>query len=267
MKLDGFSVDSISSFCRHFYLPDLLEAIDTQVVFSKWLHDILAVGNVEQTMVTQIKKLEDVFEAWISGSYGSKFSIFDGVCRKQLYDGGMSRQYELWKNEVDKENVIRYQHICFILSALFEIGQYSVNEEDKQIIYAFLRQQNLLKKQKLSLHLTGSRKVNLYFGNDLITQLPVVDATWTKSKHIISMEQHPDTGYLAITQTGELVNGSAFTIALPVYKTVKVQINQIAYAVLLEDGSILHNLKFSETPDYPVKNISLQGEQLSWIAI
>ena len=267
MKLDGFSVDSISSFCQHFYLPDLLEAIDSQVIFSKWLNDVLTLGSVEESAAEKIRQLKRVFEMWMYGADDGQTGLPGLESGKLAWNDGIMRQFELWKREVAEVNAVRYDHLCFILAILFEIGKYQPDEEDGPVIYDFLKRQHILKEKKLSLRVAKNGKVHLYYGDDLVTELPAADASWEKEMQIISMAQHAHTGYLAITQSGELVNGSAFDIAAPIGRAVKVQINQIAYAVLLEDGSIIHNLKFAEIPAYPVKNISLYGEQLSWIAM
>ena len=85
-----------------------------------------------------------------------------------------------------------------------------------------------------------------------------------REKGLAYAAAHPDTGYLGITAEGKLKNGSAFDVPPVEKKAVKVCINQGAYAVLYEDGSIAHNLRGLPLPESPLKTIALAGARLEW---
>ena len=264
MQFGDYSVDNIGSFRLHFSVKDLLEALDIPFVFAEWLNNILESGGLDTSTAVLVQEAKKHFWCWVNLSHEDnvtmQISQEDSSCKKLR----ISNPFNRWEKKVKKGSEAVFQQFCFMLCLLLEIGNYSLSGEDEERIYNFLIEQGVTEQDKLRLVIIDKDKTGIFYGDELVAEMPRSNPQNCEAIRLIYGASHPDTGYLGITNEGRIYNRSAFQIPAIEKKAVKVCINQGAYAILLEDGKIIHNLKYSLLPEAPVKNIELKGEQLIW---
>lgn len=264
MQFDGFSVDHIGSFRQHFLVADLLEAIDIQIVFANWINSILKSGGLDMATIGLIREVQDYFDFWTKRADDGGLAETMDLSRWQDRNADLCRKFMQWESKIGENNRSAYHSFCMMFCLLLEVGEYSVSSEEEEIIYSFLIRQELVARDLLKVYVMGQNRVSLFCGEQFVTDIPLAKSVFYRENNLVSVAENQDTGYLGITAEGDLLNGSAFELPEIGSKVVKTCINQGAYAILLEDGSIVHNLRDSILPEAPVKNIDLFGEQLSW---
>lgn len=263
MQFGGYSVDNIGSFRRHFSMRELLDALDIRIVFGNWLKVILSSGGLEPFEEGLLRKAEEAFYCWTQDTYSAEWAEPEKWAEPHGADAAACREFLLWEKEVAEEKKNAYRTLCRMLCCLLAAGGHTVSEEEYSLLRGFFEAQGILEKPRLSLCVEESRP-RLYFRGKLVEEYARECGRLCEEKDLAYAAAHPDTGYLGITEEGELKNGSAFEVPPAGKKAVKVCINQGAYAVLYEDGSIAHNLHGIQLPETPLKNIALAGARLEW---
>lgn len=266
MQFGGYSVDNIGSFRRHFSLRELLDALDIQIVFGNWLKVILSSGGLEPSEERLLRKAEEAFYCWTREIYDAEWTGHIKWAEPYSADEAVRRKFVLWEKEVAEEKRSRYRILCHMLCCLLEVGGHTASEEEDGLLRGFFEAQGVLEKPYLSLRVEEGRP-RLYFRGEIVEEYARECGRLCGEKELVYAAAHQDTGYLGITAEGKLKNGSAFEVRPEGKKAVKVCINQGAYAVLYEDGSIAHNLKGAHLPEIPLKNIALTGARLEWEAM
>ena len=263
MQFNGFLVDNIGSFRKYFSLKDLLESLDIQVVFLNWLETMLKSGGLDTHTEASIQHIQKAFFCWIKDLEDSNINQII-LSKKETQKTSFESMVFRLEKEIIEEKKYSYWTLCFILCELLEISEYKMTEEDEELIYNFFVKQGLLTKDILKIHVKKNREVILLFKDNIIAEFLPVNTKLYEEKNIIIVSEHPDCGYLGITKEGKLYNASAYQVPEIQKKAVKVCMNQGGYIILLEDGSIVHNFRFSNLPIVPMKNIDLYGEQILW---
>lgn len=263
MQFGGYSVDNIGSFRRHFSMRELLDALDIQVVFGNWLKVILSSGGLEPSAEELLREAEEAFYCWTQDTYSAEWADQEKWAELCGADTAACREFLLWEKEVAEEKRNTYRTLCRMLCCLLAAGGYTASEEEYGLVRSFFEAQGILEKPCLSLRVEGNRS-RLYFRGEIVEEYAQECSGFCREKGLAYAAAHPDTGYLGITAEGELKNGSAFEVPPTEKRAVKVCINQGAYAVLYEDGSIAHNLHGIHLPETSLKNIALTGPRLEW---
>lgn len=263
MKLQGYNVDkNLPAFRKWFALSDILEALDHQfAVIWDWINGMCDLPHLPEAaeQFARVREAMNLYYGDCSGLDTEMFRISDSACNEALV-----QQMNQWSENVKPEMLPKYQTMCFVLHGLMDLAEYSSGKEDWEKIREFLEEQELFKKKCLSIRMNGKNNPGLYYGNTLVTGLPGADREKNRQFGVITMSAHPDTGYLGISKDGRLINGSAFLISSLEKRPVKVLSNQMCYVILLEDGTLVHNLRFSKLPEGPVRDVKLVRDQLSW---
>lgn len=262
MIFDGFLVDNIWGFRQHFSVKGLLEAINNPFILSNWFDTITKSGSLEECDEKLIEDAKCDFDALIKNKRCLHWPKLEIICTN---NDELMKKMLVWDKNVDPEQTNQYRNFSALFLRFLTIGKYTMdgNEEEEKILFNYLIEEGYIKTAVLQLKQISREKVGLYYGEKLVTETKCNQGL-LQSKNLIFEAEHPDTGYIGIDKEGNLVNKSAFHIQDIGKKAVKAVLNSVSYAILLEDGQVIHNLKYSDLPEAPVKNIDLQGEQLVW---
>lgn len=270
MLINGCTVDkNLPAFRKAFLLSDILNELEDQFAFWKWASDMCDLPHLDQDTRNRLSKLLDAMRDFIAGNRNSNWKI--NQVSYFEHNTGLQQKLLNWEQKVEHKMKSRFQCVAYIILELMEIAEYTATEQDASIFLEYLQEQGYFPisppdpaRHMLTLKLSDGKKPKLYYGDQIITDLP--EAKNYPSKEFATVVEHPSTGYLGITKDGSLVNCSAFVIPASKKRPVKVLLNQLCYVVLQEDGSLLHNLRFcAELPSVPVRDVVLNKDQIEWI--
>lgn len=244
MYIDGYCVDSLDSFRIHFSLSALLDYLNQPVIFKKWISAIQNTDSVSEH--NNLLELDKAFLHWCNHTENPEVKSPEDFIFRHPENQILFQNY-------NKDN---NKNLCYILYLLIELSDVILSDQEIQIASEFLASRTSLLRicldsDGLPVLYQGTRKIDILSRPQNLSQFP----------ELISATQDPDTGFLGISQDGRLVNGSALWIPVLSKKPVKVLLCQNLYAILLEDGSILHNFLW-DPPQIPAENISIQGDRL-----
>ena len=243
MKIDGYNVDSPGSFRKHFSLPALLNFLEQPVVFKAWMK-AMADSCTEPSTQKLLQQLEAAYHCRCSGEDNP-----DAPDLEEL-PGSASENQRLFPAEI-----ACFQNDCYIISLLLEIGQHTVTESDIQAVHAVLR------PRRLWMRISPGKPPVLCCGEREIEPLPQPQSL-PAFPELVSAAQDPDTGFLGITAGGSLVNGSALHVPPVEGKVVKALLRHDRFALLLEDGTVVHNLVPETALPSKAENIRLTESEL-----
>lgn len=269
MLINGYTVDkNLPAFRKAFFLPDILSELDHQFAFWKWASDMCDLPHLPQNTKDHLSKLLGALSEFFAENYGNNWKIDQATCFE--HNVGLQKQLLTWEAKVDNSMKLRFQCLGYIILELMEIAEHTATEQDISTFLEYLQKQGFLPahhsgpvRHKLTLKLRDGKNPKLYYGEQVVTELPETKNYPTKG--FATVAEHPSTGYLGITKDGNLINCSAFVIPALKKRPVKVLMNQMCYVVLQEDGLLVHNLRFfTELPTVPVRDVSLDKDQIQW---
>lgn len=254
MYIDGYCVDSLDSFRMHFSLLALLEYLDQPVIFKKWMQVLPNSGGMDESVCAHLRNLDTAFSCWCSEVENPEIESLDCFTSKFSEN---SRFFQEFLDHFPIKNSPFLLNGCYILHLLLEIAEQTVGDEEAAAVSSFF----LSKTDSLWICVHSDGPPVLHRGSREIEALPVPEDL-PQFETLISAAQDADTGFLGIARDGSLINGSALWVPTPEKKVVKVLLSQNLYALLLEDGTVQHNLKWS--PPLPrSENIFLQNGRLT----
>lgn len=270
MLINGYTVDkNLPAFRKAFFLPDILNELDKRFAIWKWTDDMRSLPHLPQNTRDRLDKLfsalKDCFgEEKCGGNWEiDQASYFEHNTEflKILLD---------WDRKVKNQMKVRFQCVAYTILELMEIAEYTATEQDRFSFQEYLQKQGYFPishsdpvLHKLTIKLRDGKYPKLYYGEQIVTELP--EARNYPTKGFATVAEHPITGYLGITKDGNLINCSAFVIPALEKRPVKVLMNQMCYVILQEDGSLVHNLRFwTDIPTVPVRDVSLDKDQIQW---
>lgn len=262
MVFDGFSVDTIWGFRQHFSVKDLIEAIDNRFILANWFYHIHESGSLEEEQKELIVKIQGEFQALDTGEKCNEWPKIESL---SLNNHEFVYRLLSWEKSVVSRQMEQYRHFCILFLYFLELGDYVISwaSEEEEIVYHYLVKEGYIKTALLELKRIDYKTAGIYYKSTLVSEIKCEQESG-QNETIVVKAKHPDTGYIGIDRKGKVINKSAFPISMIEGKAVKVVLNQSAYAILLDDGSLVHNLRFSDLPKAPVKDIELNGEQLMW---
>ena len=270
MLINGYTVDkNLPAFRKAFFLPDILSELDHQFAFWKWASDMCDLPHLPQNAKDRLSILRGALREFFAGNHSNNWKLDQASYFER--NAGLQKQILTWETKVDNKMKPRFRCVGYIILELMEIAEYAATEQDISTFLEYLQKHGYLsvdhptpERNQLRIKLCDGKKTKLYYGDQIITDLP--EAKNYPSKGFATVAEHPITGYLGITKDGTLINCSAFAIPALKKRPVKVLLNQLCYVVLQEDGSLLHNLRFcAELPSVPVRDVILNKDQIQWI--
>lgn len=270
MLINGYTVDkNLPAFRKAFLLTDILNELEHQFAFWKWASDMCDLPHLPQNTRDRLSKLLDAMRDFFAGNRNSNWEI-DQVSYFER-NTGLQKKLLNWEQKIENKMKARFQCVAYIILELMEIAEYTATEQDASIFLEYLQKQGYFPisrpdpaRHMLTLKLSDGKKTKLYYGEQIVTDLP--EAKNYPTKGFATVAECSATGYLGITKDGNLVNCSAFVIPALKKRPVKVLLNQLYYVVLQEDGSLIHNLRFcAELPSVPVRDVTLNKDQIQWI--
>lgn len=322
MYFDGFEIINLKSYRMYFSLRELLDAVDSQLLFEQWLDDVL---KREDDKLHEL--IHDVYNCWAASETSfNRVVLVEELERIQDSDLG-SQMKQLLDKDQDNEKLACYCCLMCLLIRLSGRGlppndvadlirhiakkypgekniespqegqpkEFPPNDIDDPIqhiaeqypgekpmespqegqpVYRRRRQQMLSDppadkafsegegQRKLSISCSPTEGTILLCGDKTIGRLPMSQRCMKRVPEAISAMYDEDTGYLAITEDGRLINGSMFEIPEVKKKVVKVLISKMNYALLLEDGTVHHNFKYADEPRRFVYDLALDDGKL-----
>lgn len=266
MVIHGCTVDNnLPAFRKAFYLPDILTELDNQFAIWRWAGGMRDLPHLPQNTKDRFSRLlaamKDFFREEKYGTDWKAALITGFACNAELQKQILNSQ-----EKIDSRKESQFYCLSYIVLELMEIADYMATEQDVNIFQEYLQKQGYLSgppsglaHQQLRIKLNNGQKPQLYCGNQIVADLP------DGRKNFATAAEDPAAGYLGITKDGKLVNGSAFIIPEPKKRPVKVLLNPMYYVILLEDGSLMHNLRFcTELPSVPVCDVALSKDQIRW---
>lgn len=270
MLINGYTVDkNLPAFRKAFLLSDILNELDHQFAFWKWASDMCDLPHLPQNTRDRLSQLLAAMRDFFAGNRNSNWKIDQDSYFE--CNTGLQKKLLNWGQKVDDKTKARFLCVAYIILELMEIAEYTATEQDESIFLEYLQKQGYFPishpdsaHHLLTLKLRDGKNPKLYYGEQIVTDLPEVKNY--PSKGFATVAEHPATGYVGITKDGNLVNCSAFVIPPLKKRPVKVMLNQLCYVVLQEDGSLIHNLRFcAELPNVPVRDIILNKDQVQWV--
>lgn len=291
MYFDGYKIKNLESYRAYFRLRELLKAVDGQLPFQQWLDEDL-IGEDNELC----KLIHDVYNCWAKSEESEKSkTLFNrDVLKNELEkiqgsDLG-SQMRKLLDEDQDNEKLACY---CCLICLLIQLSEKELPQDDvdyliqhiakkypgKKNIESHQEEQSVYCQQmlsdppadrafseseeqrKLSISRSPTEGTILLYGDKTIGRLPMSQRCMKRVPEAISAMYDEDTGYLAITEDGRLINGSMFEIPEMKKKVVKALISKMNYALLLEDGTVYHNFKCADEPRRFVYDIALDDEK------
>lgn len=260
MVFDGFSVDNIWGFKQHFSVKGLIEAIDNQFVLVNWFHIIKASGSLDDNEKELLEKIQHDYGLLSADAECTEWAQLRDVSNA---NGDFAQKLLLWEKSVDSKRSRQYRNFCIMLLRFLALGNHTIGgDSEEEIVLNYLIEEGYVKTALLELKRIDHEKVGIYYDESLVAEMKCEQES--QGNELVFTAGHKDTGYIGIDKRGEIINKSAFHIPAVEGKAVKAAINQAAYVILLENGKLIHNLKFTDLPEAPVKNMELHGEQLVW---
>lgn len=261
MIINGCTVDkNLPAFRKAFFLPDLLHELDYQFAIWKWIGDMCELPHLSQNTKERFAEIKNAMRDFFENAKGNDWTI-DATSYSETR-GGFMNHLRKWNQRIKPEMNVQFQSLCYIILELMAVAGYSATTQDESTFLAYLDKHDYFLTQCLEIKLRGGKYPQLYYGDQMVTELP--NTNRYPSRGLATMTEHPNVGFLGITEDGYLVNCSAFMIPALKKRPVKVLMNQMNYVILLEDGSLVHNLRFCEVPSVPVRDISLDRDHMYW---
>lgn len=264
MKFNGISIDTIWGLRKHFSVDGMIAVVDNRFALRKWVSDMLAFGDLSDAEAGLIERMQSDLEQLMKGS--GTAAAWDELSPDAERNADLMARMQEWEDSVREEKRGLYRACCALMLRLAELAQHAVlqNSDEETAILRYLSAAYFEKNKSLTLMTAGRGKATL-----LCSGVPVCtmsfDAAAPLPEGAVFAAAHPDTGYLAVDAKGRVVNGSAFFIPEIGKKAVKVALSHSSYAILTEDGGVVHNISFSPVPDAPAKDIELCGDRLTCV--
>lgn len=289
MYFDGFEIINLKSYRMYFRLRELLNAVDRRLPFEQWLDDVLKREDDELHGL-----IHDVYNCWAAPeTLFNRAVLVNELERIQDSDLG-SQMRQLLDKDRDNEKLACY---CCLMCLLIRLsgkklppndvadliqhiaekypGKKNIEPpQEEQSVYRRRCQQMLSdppadrafseseEQRKLSISCSPTEGTILLCGDKTIGRLPMSQRCMKRVPEAISAMYDEDTGYLAITEDGRLINGSMFEIPEMKKKVVKVLISKMNYALLMEDGTVHHNFKYADELRRFVYDLALDDGKL-----
>lgn len=263
MKLNGFVVEGITGFRKNFSLNQILDYIDSQVVFMQWLEQ-LDKASIGGECASYVEALREAFLCWCQERENSHAVGIDRLLQCFQQNRKLLVAFENWRFELSFEDIKLYENYCYIIILLLQLGDHEATEAEVEEIRMFTSR--LFGKEEVMLMIqyfhgipylcNGNRPVSILYADERIKK---------KYGNLVSASLDEDTGFLGVTEEGNLINGSALEISVVGRTVVKALISRNHYVLLHQDGCISHNLEFTRLPECRVLDVALQGDHLVWM--
>ena len=279
MTLDGIKIYDLTGFKQHFSMDELLLYMKNEVILQIWINELSGKDFLSEEEKWLMGELSSAFTCWRCEKENESIRSITGfACFDQKNNEIFA---ELLKEPPAKKQEL-FRNGCYIIYLLTELGKHVITKEEAADIKEFLRPMGTVEDRKNEDQAQSSHnrskemeqtknkylwicmdngKPYLYCQDKMIASLPAPKGL-QQFPDLVSAAQDPYTGFLGIDTQGRLVNGSAFPIADIKRKAVKAVLNSMYYAVLLEDGSIVHNIRWETGIPERAVNIDLTGERL-----
>ncbi len=299
MNMNGNELYGIEDYRKNFSLEELLETLGTKASwpsFETWLWRAekkaasLADGSDEKNTLANIRKiydnLKEAAENFSTPKEGAKaenfsmpkerakaenFSMPEEKAKTENFLTPEDKQAlcrsDTWKEitaycpwEGESQNLL--YGFCLLIEYLTELARHKIETDEKTYILQFLKARNLapllrtVKRGKGRYDMVcrnGARFcLTTYMGENRLAP-----------DGVSSVSMDPDFGTLMV-KNGRLQNLSAFSISRPDKNVVKALIWRNNYALLLENGTILHNFA-DGTPVYAALDVQIASEHMAWL--
>ncbi len=256
MLFNGYTISTVKTYRDYFNLAELIDAVDKGMVFRLWIEDALERYNEETELLTLIR---DTY-----------------FC---LDDDGMKFRRDLLKDELrlaaDKELAksigelvysgrenIALENYCALLCMLLRLYGGRLARLDRELLIGHITAEYAPEKAGLSVRIHNDGSAWLYQANVVLGALPMDERIRSRYKDAVSASIDQDSGFLAFTANGALINGSALQIPKPSKRIVKVLLYKRHYALLFEDGTVQHNWKSFKSTEKFANDISISQGKL-----
>ena len=264
MVFSGHNVNNLQAYRKYFSLEDLLDAVRGRYTLATWFGQLEAGGCLDDQEKEQITRIRAAFMAWVESADSpipparNKGQEAQARCRNTRVE----KLLDAWQQDANKNGKgVPYGHYCALVLQLLDLAhREDLDEKEIAALKKSLVRLSYL-RPPLALRRVSEKEVGVYEGEKLLYVKPCPAAAMPEKKAVFAAA-HPDTGYIAITEDGRVSNRSAFFIPEIKERAVLADINQFGYAILLENGALLHNLPFADAPKTQARKFALEQDRL-----
>lgn len=277
MNMKGHELYGIDDYRKYFSLGKLLETLGTKAEepsFETWLWRAekkaaaLADGCDEQNTLANIRKIYDGLKKMEAdddpkkAEAGRETENFLTPENKQaLCCADTWREITAYCPWEGRSQNLLYV-FCLLIDYLTELAGYQISPQDQKDMLKFLKDRGL--HPFLETEKRDDGGYDLVCRNGVRSRLTnYMGESRLAPDGVSSVSMDPDFGTLMV-KNGRLQNLSAFSLSRPDKSVVKALIRRNNYALLLEDGTILHNFK-GVTTAYPAMDVQIASEHMVWL--
>lgn len=257
MKLKNTTILNIDAFRRNFSLEELIDLVNSETALRLWISQQKELPYPEEEREL-LRALETSITCWCSETENE--AMTRNSAPSYLIKENKTA-FELLLSKIPAGSEKLYWNGCYLFFLLVELGRHVLTPSETAELNHFLSGKFTL----LRIGFSGGVPVLLCRARQMCPLS--VPRTISGFPAMVTTEWHETSGFLGVDDKGRLVNGSRFHIAVPEKSVVKTQLNAMFYALLLEDGSVLHNLARGVPKALRAADISLNGEQLSYTSL
>jgi len=246
---------NLAAFRSAFDIPALLRQLKDPLAHYLWLNEMSQQSYLPEKTLERLEKAGKALGV-LCFEESAPVPVLT-----QENDPALYAQLLQWQEDIKQDQKKKYQAVGVWLLSLMAVADRTASEEDTDALLHFLSEEGYL-AFRLELRLNGKKQPLLYYRDKLVTALPAGEEC--RRYGWVTGVTDPESGGLGITREGKLDNRSAFPIPTPEKRPVKVLLSRMCYVILLEDGSLLHNLRFSPLPERGVKDVKLVRDRISW---
>lgn len=271
MVFRGYTIDNIAGYRKYFDIEELLRALDGQVVFAHWINEAMESSELEETTASFLASIREAFRSWsLSEENESVQDAKDWKCLVENLDAAWIKKIDAIEPKKAGKERKCFHNMVYLIVLLFKLANRQMEESDTEVVCDFLCQNFAYGEKegqaRIFLHNVKGKDGAWYLqnGTKVIRKHKAEEGRLSFAKDLVQSSVDRHMGSLGVTKEGTVWNASAFVLPKLQKKAVKACISHGHYVILLEDGSIVHNLIEAETPYEAVVDVALSGTHLVW---